>query len=242
MSGPIDLVCFPENSLYLRLVEGEKIPPLAIDNEAITRLSRRARELKCFIHIGSVPLKSEGGLYNASLLIDRSGGVHDVYRKIHLFDVDVAGHKPVRESDAFKHGSKPSVFEVNGWKIGSSICYDLRFAELYSGYAKQGVDAIVIPSAFLVPTGKAHWDVLTRARAIESQAYVLAAAQGGRHVGKTGKTRDTFGHSVIVDPWGVVVESLSDDFGQRRVLRARLEKARIREVRGQIPMSGHRRL
>ncbi|HVK60270.1 MAG TPA: carbon-nitrogen hydrolase family protein [Bdellovibrionales bacterium] len=239
---PVDLVCFPENALYLRVREGEAVPAITSDHPSLLRLAKKARDLNTFIHIGSVPMKSGDRLYNTSLLIEPTGVVRDVYRKIHLFDVDVEGHKPVRESDVFTHGSDSSVLDIRGWKIGSSICYDLRFSELYQRYAKAGVDAILIPSAFLVPTGRAHWEVLTRARAIESQAYVLAAAQGGKHVGKAGGGRETFGHSMIIDPWGQVVDTLPDDFGDRRVLRATLQKARIQQVRSQIPMAGHRRL
>lgn len=240
--NPPDLVCFPENALYLRIRENEAIPGVQVSDEVIRILSDWSREFGSVLHLGSVPLKKSNRLYNSSLVLTPDGGVHDNYQKIHLFDVDVEGHKPVRESDVFTHGSEPAIFYVRNWKFGSSICYDLRFPELYLHYAKQEVDAILIPAAFLVPTGQAHWEVLTRARAIECQAYVLAAAQGGVHQSAQGGVRATFGHSMIIDPWGVVVANCPEDFGDRRILRSVLSRDRIKRVRAQIPMKNHRRL
>ncbi len=241
-----DLICFPENALYLRVKEGEKIPSMKLNDPALRTLSTWAKTNGTHLHLGSVPLEKEGQLYNSSLLLSPDGTVRDHYQKIHLFDVDVEGHKPVRESDAFAHGQEPSIFEIKGWKIGSSICYDMRFPELFLRYARAEVDVILIPSAFLVPTGRAHWEVLTRARAIEAQAYVLAAAQGGEHRGAEGGIRRTYGHSEIVDPWGVIVAECMDDQvvgpGVWPVLRAELSRERIRKIREQIPMKNHRRL
>lgn len=256
LDGAPDLVCLPENSLYMRLREGAVIPGLFLDDPRLDPLRAWCVSRGSSLHLGSVPRPGSGGrVTNTSVLIGADGVARDLYSKIHLFDVDVEGARRVRESDAFAPGSGPVVFEVGGWRIGSSICYDLRFAELYLEYARAGVDLILIPSAFLVATGRAHWDVLTRARAIESQAYVVAAAQGGRHVGSVADAgggagagvggagvRETYGHSIIVDPWGEVIDTLPDDFGARRVLRARLSKERIARVRAQIPMAGHRRL
>ncbi|MEK7357213.1 MAG: carbon-nitrogen hydrolase family protein [Bdellovibrionota bacterium] len=237
-----DLVSLPENALYMRIREGEKIPAIPLDDPNLARLGKWCVTSGSHLHIGSVPLEQNGRLYNASLLIGPDGSVSDVYRKIHLFDVAVTGHKPVRESDVFTHGDSPAIFTIKGWKFGCTICYDLRFAELFTKYAAAHVDVILIPSSFLVPTGKAHWDIMTRARAIESQAYVLAAAQGGVHQGQDGSSRATYGHSMIIDPWGEVVQTLPDDFGDRRVLRATLSRERIDKVRSQIPMRNHRRL
>jgi predicted amidohydrolase len=238
-----DLVCFPENTLFFRIREGTQPQFVEVTDEKIKRLSRWASKFGSVLHIGSVPLKRGGRLYSSSLVLTPDGAVHDNYQKIHLFDVDVEGHKPVRESDVFTHGSEPAVFEIKGWKFGSSICYDLRFAELYLHYAKLEVDVILIPSAFLVPTGRAHWEVLTRARAIESQAYVLAAAQGGIHRGVDGGERGTYGHSMVISPWGEILATVPEPFtDQERVLRATLKRDRIVRVRAQIPMKNHRRL
>jgi predicted amidohydrolase len=246
-SEQIDIVCFPENSLYFRLRESEAPPSFDLQHKAIDKISDWARAKRCAVHLGSVPYVRQGQLFNTSVLILPSGEVQALYDKIHLFDVDVEGQKAIRESDTFSPGQSSSVFSIKGWKFGSSICYDLRFAELFLRYAREGVDVILIPSAFLVPTGRAHWHVLTRARAIESQAYVLAAAQGGTHVAEHGGSRQTYGHSLIIDPWGEVIGEVSDEqakagVGPKRILRATLSRERIRKVREQIPMAKHRRL
>jgi deaminated glutathione amidase len=238
-----DLVCFPENALYFRMKEGQPIPGIEPRSEVLHSISQWSKKNGSVVHLGSVPLKRAGRLYNSSIVLTPDGGVHDNYQKIHLFDVDVAGAKPVRESDVFSHGTEPSIFDVKGWKIGSSICYDLRFAELYLHYAKLEVDVLLIPAAFLVPTGQAHWEVLTRARAIECQAYVLAAAQGEHHHGVQGGGRATYGHSMIIDPWGTVVAQTPSGFSEeQRILRTTLSRERIAHVRAQIPMKNHRRL
>lgn len=233
------LICLPENSLYMRTKEGEAIKALRLNDSVFAELSALARKENFFIHVGSVPLDIDGKVFNSSVLITDLGGVQASYQKMHLFDIHLEGQKPIRESDVFTHGAKPSTFEIDGWKFGETICYDLRFAELYSQYAKQGVDVILIPSAFLPKTGEAHWDVLMRARAIESQAYVLAAAQGGSHIGKNGGVRETYGNSLVVDPWGQVLTRADHS---PSVILATLSKERIEVVRRQIPMKSHRRI
>jgi predicted amidohydrolase len=238
----VKLVCFPENALFLRLRETDSLPAISLDDPALEEISMWARNENTAVHLGSVPFLKGGRLYNTSFFLTPDGLIRDLYDKIHLFDVDVEGQKRIRESETFSFGAEPVVFEWQGWKFGSAICYDVRFAELFVHYAKQGVDAVLIPAAFLVPTGRAHWEILLRARAIETQAYVLAPAQGGVHRGAQGATRETFGHSMIVDPWGDVVASLHASFGDRRILRATLERDRINKVRAQIPTASHRRL
>lgn len=244
--GPVDLVCFPENSLFFKIGD-QQISSIPLDHPHIKSIGEWSKKNNAYVHLGSVPLIQDGHVYNASVLIEPSGKASSPYKKIHLFDVDVVGAPSVRESDNFKHGSETSIFEINGWKIGSSICYDLRFSELFSQYAKAGVDLILIPSAFIVPTGRAHWEILLRARAIESQCYVAAAAQGGKHVSASGETRETWGHSMIVSPWGEIEavclggDSI-DTSVSKRVLRATLSRERIAAVRRQIPMASHRRL
>lgn len=225
-------VSFPENSLYLRLNDKDKFEPVPLEHRIFDPLQEFARKQGTLIHLGSVPLAENDAHFNATVLLFPDGKREAVYKKMHLFDVDIQGHRAYRESDLYKHGSRPSVFEWLGWKFGASICYDLRFAELYHVYARQKVDVILVPSAFTVPTGRAHWSVLLRARAIESQAYVLAAAQQGSHGGK----RETYGHSMIVGPWG-------DIFGEAHpgeTLLATLDKEKIQAARSQIPMDGHR--
>lgn len=230
----VDFVSFPENCLFMRLEEGLTIPELSLSDSLWNPLQEEARRLGAVLHLGSVALKMGGRIYNSTILIYPDGRVEAPYQKIHLFDVDVVGHVPVRESDIFARGERPAVVEVQGWKLGLSICYDLRFSPLFAHYQIQGVDAVLVPAAFLVPTGKAHWEILLRARAIETQSYVIAAAQGGSHLGK----RETFGNSLVVGPWGEVVARADQ---APLVLRAEISKARIGEVRRQIPMSSHRR-
>lgn len=237
----VDLVCFPENCLYLRVNGGEAPPRMTLQDAAIQRLAKWAKEKSVALHLGSVPLEEHGRLYNASLLLQTNGSVEVVYKKIHLFDVDVEGAKPQRESDVFAPGTESSIFSIKGWQIGSSICYDVRFSELYNRYAKAGVDVILVPAAFLVETGRSHWHVLIRARAIESQAYVVAATQGGVHKGAAGGTRSTYGHALVIEPWGDIVTEVKDDSKPQAML-ATLRAERIASVRRQIPMSSHRKL
>lgn len=234
------LVCFPENCLYLRTVEGQKIAGFEASHDAFKELAELAKQYKTYLHLGSVPLFVEGHLYNSSVLITPEGSVQPTYQKMHLFDIQLEGQKPLRESDVFRHGQKPNIIDVDGWRIGEAICYDVRFAELFSQYARKEVDLILLPAAFLVKTGEAHWEILLRARAIESQAYLIASAQGGTHQGVQGGSRETYGHSLIIDPWGTVVGQVE----QRSpgVALVRLRRDKIASVRQQIPMKFHRRL
>lgn len=234
------LACFPENCLYMRVAEGERIGGLELSDPVFARLSEWAQAKKRFLHLGALPLRLHGHLYNSSVLIGDDGSIVPGYQKMHLFDIQLEGQRVHRESDVFRHGQGPVVFEIDGWKFGETICYDLRFAELYSMYAKQEVDAILVPSAFLVKTGEAHWEVLLRARAIESQCYVLAAAQAGTHKGLRGGVRETYGHSLSVDPWGAIVDCNTTTGPGVRVVK--MARARIEQVRRQIPMKDHRRV
>lgn len=235
----VRLLTLPENALYMRVKEGESVKPLHLTDQVFIRLAEIAKENRFHIHVGASPIEIEGHVYNSSVHITDMGQIKASYQKIHLFDIQLQGQAPVRESDAFKHGKNPSTLEIDGWKIGETICYDLRFAELFSVYAHQEVDLMLVPAAFLVATGRAHWEVLLRARAIESQAYIVATAQCGVHRGKHGGERSTFGHSICIEPWGQVVSILGDEVG---VAIVRLDAERIEQVRTQIPMKSHRRL
>lgn len=232
---------FPENALYMRVQEGERVPGWALMDAIFIDLQAEAKRHGIALHLGSVPLKLENKLTNASVFISAAGEISSSYNKIHLFDIELDGDKPIRESDVFHHGEKPALLEFGDWKLGQTICYDLRFSELFSYYAKKAVDVILVPAAFLPKTGKAHWEVLLRARAIESQCYVIAAAQAGEHVSTRGPARrGTHGHSMIVAPWGEIVAEATSD--QVQVLFATLERSEIEKVRKQIPMQGHRRI
>jgi len=233
------LICLPENALYMRIREGEKIIGFDLSDPVFTGIKALSKKFNSVFHIGSAPIKTHTKLVNASILVFPNGEIQISYEKMHLFDIQLENEVSVRESDVFQHGLLPRVFEFNSWRFGQSICYDLRFSELYNFYARLPVDAILIPSAFLVTTGKAHWHTLVKARAIESQCYVLAAAQAGTHVSHNSK-RTTFGHSLIVDPWGNIIAEGSPD--KPEVISADLDKNLISSVRRQIPMHHHRRL
>lgn len=234
----VDIICLPENALYLRLKENEKITGLTKEHPLFQRFAKFALEKRTAIHIGASPIEIDGKLYNSSIFFKSTGEFQFSYQKIHLFDIQLTDQKPFRESDIFTHGDKPSIFSIGEWRFGESICYDIRFSELYSYYAKNNVDVILVPAAFLRKTGQAHWQVLLRARAIESQCFVVAAAQCGIHQNLQGGYRETYGHSMIIDPWGEVQQIKEDDIGY---LFCSLDKERVHQVRKQIPMLSHRR-
>ncbi|ROM57594.1 carbon-nitrogen hydrolase [Pseudomonas poae] len=202
-------------------------------------LKQTARDLTLWIVAGTLPLPPEGqpnAKPNAcSLLIDDQGELVARYDKLHLFDVDVADARGrYRESDDYAFGGKVVVADTPVGRLGLTVCYDLRFPELYSELRAAGAELITAPSAFTAVTGAAHWDVLIRARAIETQCYVLAAAQGGVHPGP----RETFGHAAIVDPWGRVLTQ--QDQGEA-VLLAERDSSEQASIRARMPVANHRR-
>lgn len=233
------LFILPENSLFFRLVESGKVQALDLNSEPIKILERFAVRHGIYIHL-TTAMSDSWDIFNASVLISPEGESKIVYKKIHLFDIKLEGHSPVKESDFFKNGSEVTSFQIDDFVFGSSICYDLRFSELYLKHAKNKVDVILIPAAFLVKTGQAHWEVLTRARAIEAQAYVLAPGQVGVHATLDAKhSRSTYGHSIAINPWGEVMHCQPNGVGCFDVV---LEKDKVESVRRQIPMCNHRRL
>lgn len=239
VSQDSDLVVFPENTLYVRIQSGSKLKSIALDGPEFSTLKKLVDELGTSMML-TTPLKTGEKFSNSTILLNSQEDPRVVYSKIHLFDVDVEGAPPVRESDHFVNGSGPALLDFRGWKLGLSICYDLRFAELYLNYA-QKADVILVPSAFLVPTGEAHWHTLLKARAIESQCYVAAPAQTGEHISlsQPDQVRRTYGHSLIVDPWGRVLEEIETGLDIRTV---ELSHGPIEKARRQIPMKAHRRL
>jgi len=232
-----DLVVLPENSLYFRIRSGAKVQAVSVSGVEVASLQAAVEKGGAPLMF-TAPLEEGGRVYNGTMLLHPGHSPEIVYKKIHLFDVGVAGAPPVRESDHFDRGDEPRLVTVKDWKIGLSICYDVRFPELYLHYAHRA-DLILVPSAFLVPTGQAHWHVLLRARAIEAQCFVAAPAQTGEHRSEDGQMRLTYGHSLVVDPWGGLLSELVDGPQVRVVTLARNE---LEKVRGQIPMSSHRRL
>jgi predicted amidohydrolase len=195
-----------------------------------------AREHGIWVHLGSLAILVEDGkVANRGFVIDRAGIVQARYDKIHLFDVDLPTGESWRESAVYRAGQSAVV--VNGTpigKLGLTICYDLRFPTLFARIAEANADVITVPAAFTVPTGQAHWHTLLRARAIEAGLFVVAAAQVGHHE----DGRNTFGHSLVVDPWGDVLLDMGEEKG---VGFAEIELARISDVRSRIPALNHRR-
>lgn len=199
-----------------------------------------AKANRVWVHAGSMMerIPGENRIYNTTVVFDRDGREAARYRKIHLFDIVAPDGTAYRESATVRPGEDVVLYEMEGLKVGCAICYDIRFAELFLALAKQGADIIVLPAAFTLQTGKDHWEVLARARAIETQAYVAACGQWGAYVAN-GEKRHTYGHSLVCDPWGHVVARASDGVG---FVTARVDPEQIRRARTSIPMNDHRRL
>ncbi|MEW6644529.1 MAG: carbon-nitrogen hydrolase family protein [Pseudomonadota bacterium] len=194
-----------------------------------------ARELKIFVHIGSLAVRATAErAANRSFLVDPAGDIVARYDKIHMFDVDLGHGETYRESANYQPGEVAAVADLPWGRLGLSICYDLRFPALYRALAEAGSSFISIPSAFTRKTGEAHWNVLMRARAIETGCYIFAAAQGGKHE----NGRETFGHSLIVDPWGTILAEADTEPG---VILAKIDPAKVESVRKSIPSLQHGR-
>ena len=203
------------------------------EDESVAGFSALARELRLWLNIGSLALKGDGEkLVNRSLLFSPDGAIAARYDKIHLFDVDLPTGESLRESHAYQGGGTAVVAETPFGRMGLTICYDMRFPYLYRALARAGARLFTVPSAFTVPTGQAHWHVLLRARAIETGSFVLAAAQGGRH----DSGRETYGHSLIVSPWGEVLAEGGEEPG---VLIADIDLAAADLARARIPALGN---
>ena len=208
------------------------------EQQVLPFLSATARRHGLALIGGSLLLPGRDGLLrNSCPVFNADGTCLAIYDKIHLFDVDLPDRR-YHESAQIAAGTETRVCELNGWKTGLSICYDLRFPELYRAYAAAGVSLLPVPSAFTVPTGEAHWELLLRARAVENQAYVLAAAQIGTHPGG----RTTYGHSMIVDPWGKVLARAKNRAGRAgECVVADIDAAEVARVRERMPVQAHRR-
>src|SRR5262249_20734775 len=192
-----------------------------------------ARALGIYLHIGSLAIKlSSDKAANRSFLIDREGEIVARYDKIHMFDVDLGGGETYRESENFRPGESAMLYDLPWGRLGLSVCYDLRFPALYRALAEAGASFLTVPSAFTQQTGEAHWHVLLRSRAIENGAFVLAAAQGGKHE----NGRSTYGHSMVVDPWGRIIAEGDAEPG---VIMAEIDPAQIAAARGRIPSLQH---
>ena len=235
------LVCLPENFAYLGSEVGKFQVAEAIgDGPAgpiLGVLQEIALRHRIWIVGGGMPERTAAPdkVHNTCVVVDDGGRLVAAYRKIHLFDIDIPHGAQFRESDTVEPGRGPVVCETPWGRLGLSVCYDLRFPELYRSLGQQGARMIVVPAAFTLHTGKDHWQVLLRARAIENQVFVIAPAQFGRH----NKKRTTYGHSLIVDPWGTVLCEMGDREG---VALAELDSDHQDKTRREMPCLAHRRL
>ena len=205
-------------------------------DEVLAAVRKAAAKAGIWVHLGSLALKGDSGkLVNRGFVIDDLGEVRARYDKIHLFDVDLPTGESWRESAMYEAGEGAVIVsDTPVGKLGLTICYDLRFPELFQRLSDAGADLISVPAAFTVPTGRAHWRVLLRARAIEAESFVVAAAQAGRHE----DGRDTYGHSLVADPWGEVLLEMGEEPG---LSFAEIDLKRIADVRSRIPVHQHRR-
>lgn len=227
----------PENFAFLR-AEGEPVAePQELDGAWVQRMAALARELEVSLLLGSVPerIRADTRIYNTSLLLGADGQLVASYRKIHLFDVDLPGMEHLKESRGVASGNEIVVADAGFALVGLSVCYDLRFPELYRELTRRGARVLTVPSAFTERTGKAHWEVLLRARAVENLAYVVAPAQVGTH----SRGRASHGHAMIVDPWGTVLAQVADGEG---FAIAELDFERQDRLRRELPALSHRRL
>jgi predicted amidohydrolase len=199
------------------------------DGESVQAMARWAKTHGVTLVGGSITERREGRekLSNTSIVFDPEGAVAGLYRKIHMFDVEVAG-LVYRESDAEEAGDEPVLVEAEGWPLGLTVCYDVRFPELYRILALEGAHLVTVPAHFTLYTGKDHWELLLRARAVENQYYVAAAAQ----IGETLPGRLSYGRSLIADPWGIVLATAPDE---ETVISAELDRARLEDVRAKLP-------
>jgi deaminated glutathione amidase len=231
-----DVVVLPEKWNAFGTAETLRANAEPLDGGAsVEAMSEWARRLGVTLVGGSITERREGRdkLSNTFLVFDSSGDIVATYRKIHMFDVDVGGHA-YRESEAEEPGQETLVCEAEGWRVGLSVCYDLRFPELYRILALGGAELVTVPAAFTLYTGKDHWELLLRARAVENQCYVAAANMWGAH----GAGKASYGRSMIVDPWGVVLAQAEDEDA---VVAAELDRAHMERIRASLPSLANRR-
>jgi predicted amidohydrolase len=234
-----ELVALPEHFAYLGPEDDNPPSAQPLKGPLVREFGALAGELGIFLLLGSFPETTDADSrpHNISVLLGKDGGILAAYRKIHLFDVDLAGGPSYQESRCVCPGEDVVVTPLPGtpFTAGLAICYDLRFPELFRALASKGADLIILPAAFTLATGRDHWEVLVRARAIENQAYIMAPAQWGRH----SPGRRSYGRSLIVDPWGTILAQAPDTEG---VILAELDHPRLLRLRREMPCLEHRRL
>jgi len=232
-----DYIQTPEMTNILERSRADMFAAIAPEEQdkSLAAFRTLARELGVWLHIGSLALKvGPDKAANRGFLVTPTGDIAARYDKIHMFDVDLPGGESYRESKAYRAGDTGVLADLPWGRLGITICYDLRFPALYRALAEGGASLLAIPSSFTRQTGEAHWNVLMRARAIENTSFVLAAAQGGKHE----DGRETFGHSIVVDPWGRVLAEGGTEPG---VIMAEINPAEVAAVRGRIPSLQHGR-
>jgi deaminated glutathione amidase len=232
-----DYVLTPEMTNLLEVKRERLFATIAPEESdaSLAALRELARKLGIFVHIGSLAIKLlPEKAANRSFLIDGKGDVIARYDKIHMFDVDLANGESYRESRSYRPGEIAVAVDLPWGRLGLTICYDLRFPALYRALAEAGCSFLTVPSAFTKQTGEAHWHVLNRARAIENGAFVLAAAQGGKHE----NGRSTYGHSLVVDPWGRIIAEGGSEPG---VILATIDPAEVTAARAKVPSLQHGR-
>ena len=225
------LALLPETFSFIARNHHEKLKNAEKTHLTLEFLSQQAKQHQLWIIAGSTLCPSEHSdkLYNRCPIFAPDGTQHSSYDKIHLFDADL-GTESWQESQTIEAGKEPVSITIDSdWKAGISICYDLRFPELYRHYSAQGCNILSVAAAFTVPTGKAHWETLLRARAIENQCYVLASAQYGKH----SDGRETYGHSMMIDPWGKIIAKLHDGEG---IITAELDLSHLQHIRAALPI------
>jgi predicted amidohydrolase len=236
-AGGAQYVLTPENTTLMELSTKKLFAAVEPEegNPAVARFTALAAELGIWLHVGSMAVRlSDDKVANRSMLVAPDGAIAARYDKIHMFDVDLPGGESYRESKNYRPGEEAVLADLPWGRFGLTTCYDLRFPALYRALAQGGADFITVPSAFTKVTGEAHWHVLLRARAIENGCYIFAAAQGGMHeVG-----RATFGHSMIVSPWGAIVAEAGSG---PAVIFADIDPAEVAEARARIPSLEHDR-
>jgi predicted amidohydrolase len=231
------LVALPENAAFMGPEKDKVEGAETLDGPFLTALRERARAHGVHLLAGSFQEKSgvAGRVHNTSVLIGPDGATLAVYRKLHLFDVDLPDGARYRESETVAPGSEVVAAETPLGTMGLSVCYDLRFPELYRALSQRGAQLLFVPAAFTEYTGRAHWEVLLRARAVENLCYLVAPAQQGRH----SERRTTWGHAMIVDPWGEVLAERPEGEG---LALAEIDLARVAEVRRELPALAHRKM
>ena len=229
-----ELVLLPETFTYLGSDEDMRASAEPLAGPSLSRLRQLAREKGLFLHCGSILERRDDQIYNTSVVYDRNGNELGKYSKLHLFDIETPGGVVYKESAFVTPGDEPVVIEINGRKVGLAICYDLRFPELFRNLSARGAELVLMPAVFTLMTGKDHWEVLLRARAIENLCYVAAANNWGSCPPK----HPSWGHSMVVNPWGTVIAQAADC---ATTLIAELDFDLLAAVRQKLPALHHRR-